>query len=150
MKTTLKLLVLAALALFFTACAPSGGSDSGSSGGSSPTETQPLVDNTPHNYTATLYMPGGQAAFTHTATIKQVCNFGFAGSRDDTSNFTFSGVNDRGGAGCNNAKNISYRIENTGSYTLFLVIEKDGVRQHSNPDYEELSPGEVYTYTRGF
>ena len=129
-------LIVALMLLVLTACGGSGGGGGGSTH---------VPDNTSHDYTATFY------AFTNTTnhylgTLHQVCVFGFAGFRDESSDFDLIAPSLNGGIGCAAAENYQLEAINTGVEELYLVISIDGIDQP-----QVIVPaGQTYTFERGF
>ena len=127
------------IAIFFL----SGCGGSGGGGSSAPSH---VVDSTPHDYLATAYALTN-TALPHPFTLHQVCNFGLAGVRDETSNVVLSDANGTSsGIGCNAAANYTFEGANTGTDVVYLVISIDGALQPQ----EIIQPGTTYTFQRGF
>jgi hypothetical protein len=142
MKTVLKIFGLIFLAFYFTACA--GNSGGGSSDGSGSGTPIRVPDTTPHDYHFVMGRP--TTGSTGAARLVWTCNTGYSNPQDYTFDRTFTDGNPNFGVLCQASKNISIRIQNTGTIDLILEFTYDGVYQWQ----ATLIPGQVYTLTRGF
>lgn len=130
--------------VFLSACGKGGGAGEASSAPKAP------VDSTPHDY-AVGFTVLGDYAQDHLANFHQVCNFGLAGLRDESTVHAVLAPATGGEheyVGCGPAQNYTFEIKNTGSVNLDFNMSIDGVY---HPELDRVVvPGETYTFQRGF
>lgn len=126
--------------LLLTAC--------GKGGGSTPTGgAGHAVDSTPHDYGLTFVVLTNENN-AHDAHVHQVCNFNYAGTRDEATDISIQALGEHGGVGCASARDFTVDATNTGIYDLTVYVTVDGVEDMSTEHV--MAPGETYNFQRGF
>lgn len=89
-------------------------------------EPAPILDMTPRTWV--LHGIGGNyRSTTRTATLRQRCNVGLDGFRDETVNMNWPTENAIGGIGCADISNVEFSFVNTGTEPLEVKIMRDDV-----------------------
>lgn len=133
----MKNLLLSLVMISMTACGAKGGGANGA-------DAAVPVDSAPHTYTAGFFNADGTS---QALTIRQECNVGFAGTRDETVSLSENQSGYGGAIGCADSRNYRATFTNLGAATL-LVFTIDGVYR---PELDRvLAPAEVYTFERGY
>lgn len=140
----MKYILLTALATLFVSCAPGGGGSNGTANGGVP-PAPPVTDPTPHDYSilAQVAAMNGQ---NHSVRLRQICDNGQPGFRDESVDLILNDTQPTGGTGCAGVLNVIMRAQNLGGFDVYAQVSIDGVAQGA----VLLIPGQVYEFTRGY
>jgi len=135
-------LLFVCLALYLTACAPSGGGDSGG-GGTSP--STPAIDSTPHDYKVQVGRTNWGSTGSITMTL--VCDFGLSTERTYGGDQVLNDSNHNPSIECAGAKNVTIMVRNNDNFGVVYGIYVDGVLI---VPWDPVLPGQTINFQRGF